>query len=72
MKAWTKPHDLWIKLNTDGSSLENKGKIGTGVMMRDHEGKMLLAYTTPLGNGSNNQADIGVAIYGMTWALELG
>ena len=41
-------------------------------MMRDHEGKMLLAYTTPLGNGSNNQAEIGAAIYGMTWALELG
>lgn len=40
--------------------------------MRDHEGKMLLAYTTPLGNGSNNQAEIGAAIYGMTWALELG
>ncbi|KAK4731482.1 hypothetical protein R3W88_024470 [Solanum pinnatisectum] len=33
---------------------------------------MLLAFATPLGEGTNNTAEIEAAIFGMTWALELG
>ena len=30
-----------------------------------------MAFTTPLGEGKNNRAEIGVAIFGLTWALGL-
>ncbi|KAH0661509.1 hypothetical protein KY284_026440 [Solanum tuberosum] len=33
---------------------------------------MLLAFATPLGEVTNNQAEIGEAIFGMTWVLQLG
>uniref|UniRef100_M1DRY4 RNase H family protein n=1 Tax=Solanum tuberosum TaxID=4113 RepID=M1DRY4_SOLTU len=33
---------------------------------------MLIAFTTPLGEGTNNQAEVEAAIFGMTWSLELG
>ncbi|KAK4707184.1 hypothetical protein R3W88_033257 [Solanum pinnatisectum] len=33
---------------------------------------MLLAFATPLGEGTNNQAELESAIFGMTWSLELG
>ena len=36
--AWTRPPDQWINVNTDGSAIENPGKIGEGGILRDHEG----------------------------------
>jgi len=33
---------------------------------------MVLAFATPLGEGTNNQAEAEAAIFGMTWAFELG
>jgi len=33
---------------------------------------MILAFATPLGEGTNNQAKMEVAIFGMTWSLQLG
>ncbi|XP_069145909.1 uncharacterized protein [Solanum lycopersicum] len=70
--TWFKPPDQWIKINTDGSALTNEGKIGAGGIIRDKEGKMIMAFSTPLGEGSNNQAEIEAALFGLTWAFELG
>ncbi|KAK4706257.1 hypothetical protein R3W88_034186 [Solanum pinnatisectum] len=69
---WQKPPDLWVKLNTDGSALSNPGKIGAGGMLRDHKGRMMLAFANPLGEGTNNQAEIEAAIFGLSWSLEIG
>uniref|UniRef100_A0A0V0GYS9 Putative ovule protein n=1 Tax=Solanum chacoense TaxID=4108 RepID=A0A0V0GYS9_SOLCH len=33
---------------------------------------MILAFATPLGEGTNNQAELEAAIFGMTWSLQLG
>lgn len=68
---WSKPTDMWIKLNTDGSSLSD-GRIGVGGIMRNREGEFSFGYSTPLGEGSNNQAEMGVALLGITWCLQLG
>lgn len=54
MVAWTRPLDQWIKINTDGRALKNPGKIGAGGILRDHTGKILMVYTSPLGEGSSN------------------
>ncbi|XP_015159877.1 uncharacterized protein [Solanum tuberosum] len=72
MVSWQRPPEQWVKLNTDGSALSNPGRIGAGGVIRDHSGEMILAFATPLGNGTNNQAEIGAAIFGMTWVLQLG
>ena len=72
MVAWTRPLDQWIKINTDGKALKNPGKIGAGGILRDHTGKILMVYTSPLGEGSSNQAEIGAAIFGMTCTFEQG
>ncbi|KAH0660308.1 hypothetical protein KY289_029056 [Solanum tuberosum] len=68
---WIKPPARWVKINTDGSALSNPGRIGAGGILRDQNGEMLLAFVTRLGEG-NNQAEIGAAIFGMTWVLQLG
>ena len=43
--AWKRLPDQWIKVNTDGSSIENLGKIGAGGILRHYEGKIILALT---------------------------
>lgn len=70
--SWTRPPDLLIKINTDGCALDNPGKIGTGGILRDQKRNLILAYTSPLGNGTNNKVEIGATIFCMTWALDLG
>jgi len=46
--TWTSPPDLWIIINTDGSAINNRGKIGDGGILRDQSSKHLMAFTTPL------------------------
>ncbi|KAK4729613.1 hypothetical protein R3W88_022601 [Solanum pinnatisectum] len=69
---WQRPPEQWVKLNTDGSALSNPGRIGAGGIIRDHRGEMILAFATPLGEGTNNQAEVRAAIFGMTWLLQIG
>ncbi|KAK4733758.1 hypothetical protein R3W88_008019 [Solanum pinnatisectum] len=69
---WKSPLEHWVKLNTDDSALSNPGKVGAGGILGDHTGKMLLAFASPLGEGSNNRTEIEAAIFGLSWSLELG
>lgn len=61
-----------VKLNTDGSDLENPEKIRAGDILRDSEGKLIFAFTAPLGVGSNNQVEVQVDIIGITWCIQHG
>ena len=70
--AWNRPPEEWIKLNTDGSALTNPGQTGAGGILRDKEGKMVMAFATPLGEGTNNTAEAEAVLFGLSWALELG
>ncbi|WMV30237.1 hypothetical protein MTR67_023622 [Solanum verrucosum] len=63
---WTKPPHRWVKLNTDGSALSNPGSIGAGGVIRNHLGEIILAFSAPLGTGTNNQAEVEAAIFGIT------
>ncbi|KAK6782003.1 hypothetical protein RDI58_019799 [Solanum bulbocastanum] len=69
---WKKPPELWVKINTDGSARENPGKIGAGGILRDHTGRMVLAFATPLGDGTSIQAEVEAALFGLSWSLEMG
>ncbi|KAK6780045.1 hypothetical protein RDI58_022229 [Solanum bulbocastanum] len=33
---------------------------------------MLLAFATPLGEGTNTQAEVEAALFGLSWSLEMG
>ncbi|WMV13570.1 hypothetical protein MTR67_006955 [Solanum verrucosum] len=55
---WIPPPNSTYKLNTDGSALNNPGKIGGGGILRDSNGTIVYAFAIPLGEGSNNQAEI--------------
>ncbi|XP_015166827.1 uncharacterized protein [Solanum tuberosum] len=61
---WIKPPEKWVKLNTDGSALNNPGSIGAGGVLINHMGELLLAFSIPLGEGTNNQAEIEAALFG--------
>ena len=72
MVTWNRPSEQWIKINTDGSALTNPGQTGAGGILRDKEGKMVMAFATPLGEGTNNTAEAEAVLFGLSWALELG
>ncbi|KAM3204526.1 hypothetical protein P3L10_027935 [Capsicum annuum] len=44
-----------------------RGKIGAGGIIRDHNRDLIYAYATPLGQGTNNQAEVESAILGLSW-----
>ncbi|KAK6782013.1 hypothetical protein RDI58_019809 [Solanum bulbocastanum] len=60
------------KLNTDGSALCNPGKIGGGGILRNDLGEMIYAFAIPFGTGTNNQAEIQAANYGLHWCIHHG
>ena len=72
MVTWTRTPVQWINFNIDGSALNNSGRIGAGGTLRCQIGKLLMTFTTPLGEGTNNKAKIEAANFGSNWALELG
>ncbi|KAH0669263.1 hypothetical protein KY285_023422 [Solanum tuberosum] len=45
---WQKPEEGRIKLNIDGSFLENNGKSGIGGIARDTNGNFLFAFDVPI------------------------
>ncbi|KAL0443394.1 UNVERIFIED_CONTAM: putative ribonuclease H protein [Sesamum latifolium] len=46
---WLKPEPGWVKLNTNGASKGNPGLAGAGGIVRDYEGKVILAFFEPIG-----------------------
>jgi hypothetical protein len=39
---WEPPPMGWIKVNVDGAYTEESGKVGVGVVIRDHVGNIIL------------------------------
>lgn len=70
--SWIKPPADYLKLNTDGSALGNPGKIGGGGILRNNQGTLIYAFTVPLGVGTNNQAELQAALFGITWCVQQG
>lgn len=47
-------------------------KFRVGGTLRNYLGDLLFAFSAPMGTGSNNEAEIEAAIFGLTWCLQLG
>ncbi|XP_035545131.1 receptor-like protein 7 [Juglans regia] len=69
---WHQPPQGWVKLNTDGSSFGNPGTSGVGGVIRDEDGRLLLAYSVPLGLGTNNFAEFSSLLEGVRRCHALG
>ena len=70
--CWVKPTDSTIKLNNDGSTIDNPGSSGVGGICRDKKGDLIFAFSSPLGVCTNNQAELEAAFFGLSWCLHLG
>ncbi|WMV41203.1 hypothetical protein MTR67_034588 [Solanum verrucosum] len=64
---WKTPPINKYKLNTDGGALHNPEKIGGGGILRDDQGVIIYAFVVPFGEGTNNQAEVQAASYGLNW-----
>ncbi|XP_019264570.1 PREDICTED: uncharacterized protein LOC109242178 [Nicotiana attenuata] len=69
---WEKPIPGFVKINSDGSALTNPGKIGAGVIVRDHDCTFIHAIAAPIGEGTNNYAETEAAILGIQLCLNNG
>ncbi|KAK4706503.1 hypothetical protein R3W88_033939 [Solanum pinnatisectum] len=69
---WKNPSTNRYKLNTDDSALHNPGKIGGGGILRNEFGDIIYAFAIPLGEGTNNQAELQAASYGLNWCIQHG
>lgn len=69
---WKRSPIQLLKLNTDGSAIGNPGKIRGGGILNYNQGIMIHAFTVPLGQGTNNQAEIHAACVGINWCIQQG
>ena len=51
--GWEKPPIGWYKLNTDGAARGNPGPAGCSAVVRDNEGKWVVACSRGFGRASN-------------------
>ncbi|KAH0650211.1 hypothetical protein KY284_030123 [Solanum tuberosum] len=72
--------DISLLLNTvfpylqwpSSCALANPGKIGGGRILRDQAGDIIFAFIVPLGTGTNNQAEVQAAVFGLNWCYQHG
>ncbi|XP_075095081.1 uncharacterized protein LOC142173399 [Nicotiana tabacum] len=69
---WQRPESPSVKVNSDGSALSNPGRIWVGVIIRDYTSEFIHAIATPLGEGTDNLAEIEPTIIGVQWCLDNG
>ncbi|KAF5454996.1 hypothetical protein F2P56_024616 [Juglans regia] len=69
---WHRPLQGWVKLNTDSSSFRNPGTSGARGVIRDEDGRLLLAYSVPLGLDTNNFTELNSLVEGIRRCYALG
>ena len=69
---WLAPTDPFTKLNTDGSVVDNLGKVGVGGLLRDSSGSWVFGFSLSMGIATNNMAELGAVRQGLTLVWNLG
>ncbi|CAN1188278.1 Putative ribonuclease H protein At1g65750, partial [Linum perenne] len=62
----------WVTLNSDGSVLSETGQAAAEGLIRDHQGRYLVAFTMNLGKCSITRAELRGAVSGLQLAWERG
>ncbi|CAN1184990.1 Putative ribonuclease H protein At1g65750 [Linum perenne] len=67
--AWIPPPKGWVSINSDGSVDRTRNRATAGGILRDYNGRGILAYTMNLGSCSITRAELRGAIEGLrrTW-----
>lgn len=69
---WIRPKQGWVKLSTDGSSKGNPRQSGAEGVLRDQNGNLIIAFSTPLAYGTNNYAEFMGLLLGVRTFCLLG
>jgi ribonuclease HI len=70
-KSWEKPSQGWLKLNIDGSYQPENGAAGTGMVLHDEEGNVIVfACSHLLGCSDAFEAEAKVCEEGLRLALQ--
>lgn len=56
-----------MKLNTDGSFLQREVKVGLGGAIRDNQGDIIMAFSTPSTAQNHNIVEAQAALFGLNW-----
>ena len=56
--GWSKLHEGWTKLNTDGSVMGNPAMAGGGGVIRGQEGTWIAGFARPLGRTNNCMVEL--------------
>ncbi|OIT00190.1 PREDICTED: uncharacterized protein LOC109228743 [Nicotiana attenuata] len=67
---WIRSSALFVKLNSDSSCI--RGKCGAGGVVRDNNGKFIIACAIPLGQGTSNWAEACAMLFGINWFIQKG
>ena len=69
---WQTPPYPFLKLNTDGSALDNPGLAGAGGVLRDHQGQWIAGFSMHVGIATNNIAELEAVRQGLEMAWNMG
>ncbi|KAK6775990.1 hypothetical protein RDI58_026991 [Solanum bulbocastanum] len=70
-KVW-KYFAISLGIATDYLPLGNMiMSMGAGGVLRNNIGEMIFAFSAPLGEGTNTQAEVEAAVFGLTWCAYL-
>ena len=67
-----RPPPLHLKLNIDGSALDNLGLAGAGGILRDHQGRWILGFSARVGLATNNMVELATVRQGLAMAWNVG
>ena len=68
---WNKPDLNWLKLNTDGSALQNPGLAGSGRLIRHHNGCLVKGFARAIGIATRVEAELWALRDGLQLCAEL-
>ncbi|XP_042494308.1 uncharacterized protein LOC122073748 [Macadamia integrifolia] len=69
---WCKPHLNWFKINVDGSSLGNPGRVGAGGIARNKKGQICKSFSIYLGIKKIFEAEFEAVLEGLIMAKRYG
>lgn len=69
--VWTRPEVGWHKLNFDGASRGNLGKIGIGYIIYHWDGSIKAKMAKPIGETTNNMAELEAVVEGLFLCMEI-
>ena len=69
---WSKPILGWFKFNTDGASLGNPGKAGSGGLIKDNERRWVRGFSRSVGHATSVIAELWALKDGLELVAQLG